>query len=240
MDRQKEIQARIGEIIGKARKAKKLSIEDVVADTNIRATYIKALENGDFDYLPGGFYTKGYIKSYAEYLGLDSNDVIKEFEQQLEEEENLGDSAVIKAEKTGQNIPVMWAVISIMAAILVYLFWVYQNNQFRLQAPGEKTQQIVSALTKEKYTVNLLAKNNVKLTVQNKVGEVLLDNELLAGEAFFLPDYDHVVVKSGDMGLIEFYIDGELVASTDNLEHIDNGIVLDINKMLANLVIGNP
>ena len=45
-------------------------------DTKIRARYLGALERGDYKELPGAVYTKGFLRNYALYLGLDPDDVL--------------------------------------------------------------------------------------------------------------------------------------------------------------------
>ena len=56
-----------------------LSIDDIEQGTSIRALYIEAIENGEYDKLPGEVYTRGFIKNYAKFLGLDGDAFSKEF-----------------------------------------------------------------------------------------------------------------------------------------------------------------
>ncbi len=62
----------IGTRLKEQRIAKGLSIEDVQNATKIRSWYIEAIEEGKFEKLPGKFYEKSFIKSYAELVELDS------------------------------------------------------------------------------------------------------------------------------------------------------------------------
>jgi cytoskeletal protein RodZ len=48
-------------------------------DTKIRARYLDALERGDYKALPGAVYTKGFLRNYALYLGLDPDEVIRDW-----------------------------------------------------------------------------------------------------------------------------------------------------------------
>ena len=50
-------------------------------DTKIRARYLGALERGDYKELPGAVYTKGFLRNYALYLGLDPDDVLLQWRQ---------------------------------------------------------------------------------------------------------------------------------------------------------------
>jgi cytoskeleton protein RodZ len=69
----------IGSSLREARERRNLSYGQVEADTAIRTRYIRALEDEDFHILPGPTYTKGFLRAYAEYLGLDGQPFVDEF-----------------------------------------------------------------------------------------------------------------------------------------------------------------
>lgn len=62
----------LGSIFKSKRTEKKLTIEDVEKSTKIRKKYIQAIEEGDYDNLPPAAFTRGFIKNYSDYLGLNS------------------------------------------------------------------------------------------------------------------------------------------------------------------------
>ncbi|NGZ75443.1 RodZ domain-containing protein [Saccharibacillus alkalitolerans] len=61
----------LGQQLKDARMQKGLSLEDVQEMTKIRKRYLEAIEQGDFKVLPGSFYVRAFIKTYAEAVGLD-------------------------------------------------------------------------------------------------------------------------------------------------------------------------
>lgn len=69
----------IGETLRKERENQKLSVQDIEKGTSIRAIYIEAIEQGEYDKLPGEVYAKGFIKNYANFLNLDGDDFVKKF-----------------------------------------------------------------------------------------------------------------------------------------------------------------
>src|ERR671932_562260 len=69
----------IGPALREARERRRIGYAQVEADTKIRARYIRALEEEDFGVLPGATYTKGFLRAYADYLGLDGHLFIDEF-----------------------------------------------------------------------------------------------------------------------------------------------------------------
>ena len=64
------------------RKSKGISIEEIIDNTKINKTYIDAIENGKFDVLPKA-YLKLFIKTYATYIGLDKDDVLKSYKNYI-------------------------------------------------------------------------------------------------------------------------------------------------------------
>jgi len=69
----------IGEKLRAAREAKKLTIRDVARDTNMSAIYVEALENEEFEKFPGETYVTGFLRSYAEFLKLDADEMIQSY-----------------------------------------------------------------------------------------------------------------------------------------------------------------
>ena len=62
-----------------ARARKGVDVYRAERDTKIRAKYLEALEAGDYAELPGAVYTKGFLRNYAVYLGLDADEVVRQW-----------------------------------------------------------------------------------------------------------------------------------------------------------------
>ena len=69
----------IGNSLREARLLQGYELPRVEADTKIRAKYLRALEEERFEVLPGETYVKGFLRTYAEYLGLDGQLYVDEF-----------------------------------------------------------------------------------------------------------------------------------------------------------------
>lgn len=63
---------KLGDVLRAAREARGVDLARVERDTKIRVRYLSALERGDFRELPGSVYTKGFLRNYGSYLGLDT------------------------------------------------------------------------------------------------------------------------------------------------------------------------
>ncbi|GGA34631.1 XRE family transcriptional regulator [Kroppenstedtia guangzhouensis] len=64
-----------------AREEAGLTMEDVQDRTNIQIRYLQAMEKGDFSLLPGKYYTRAFLRNYAEFLHLDPTPMIHQFEE---------------------------------------------------------------------------------------------------------------------------------------------------------------
>jgi cytoskeletal protein RodZ len=70
---------KLGEVLRAAREAKGVDLDRVERDTKIRVRYLSALERGEYRELPGAVYTKGFLRNYGAYLGLDPEYLIDLF-----------------------------------------------------------------------------------------------------------------------------------------------------------------
>ena len=58
--------ARLGESLRQQREKRGITLDQAAADTRIREKFLKALEDSDYQTLPGTVYTKGFLRNYAE------------------------------------------------------------------------------------------------------------------------------------------------------------------------------
>jgi cytoskeletal protein RodZ len=77
-----EPQTSLPERLLAAREAKGVDLYRAERDTKIRARYLGALERGDYRELPGAVYTKGFLRNYALYLGLDPEEVLVQWRRE--------------------------------------------------------------------------------------------------------------------------------------------------------------
>jgi hypothetical protein len=76
--------ADIGTTLREARMRARIDIGEVEAHTKIRAKYLRAIENEEWDLLPGPVYVKSFLRTYGDYLGLDSRLLVDEFKRRYE------------------------------------------------------------------------------------------------------------------------------------------------------------
>ncbi len=76
---------KIGQKFSEERIKKGLSIEDVAKETKIRASFISAIEKGDYKNLPSSAYAVGFVKNYSSFLGLPEKETIALFRREFDE-----------------------------------------------------------------------------------------------------------------------------------------------------------
>lgn len=78
--------AGIGAELKRARIARKRSIEEVARSTKINASILRAIENEEFAKLPGGLFSRGFLRAYAREVGLDPEQIVERFRTEFEGE----------------------------------------------------------------------------------------------------------------------------------------------------------
>jgi hypothetical protein len=118
----------IGETLREARMRQRLDITDVEAQTKIRAKYLRALENEDFGMLPGATFVKSFLRTYAEFLGLDPHLLVEEYRVRYDPRDESELTPFARPPKGRQRrrpprrptwLPVAAAVVVILGLLLV-------------------------------------------------------------------------------------------------------------------------
>jgi len=68
--------ARLGDALRERREHKGVTMQQAAEDTRIREKFLQAIESGDYQSLPGAVYTKGFLRNYARYLGLEPEEML--------------------------------------------------------------------------------------------------------------------------------------------------------------------
>lgn len=69
----------IGDRLREARESRNVTLHDIAERTNISVRFLDAMEKGHIDKLPGGIFTRGFVRSYAAQVGLDPDETVKAF-----------------------------------------------------------------------------------------------------------------------------------------------------------------
>jgi hypothetical protein len=120
--------ADIGEMLREARMRAGIDVSEVEAVTKIRAKYLRALENEEWGLLPGNAYVKGFLRTYAEALGLDPKLVVEEYKLHHERLSEMEMQPIVaapsvgeRAARAGMAVPRAWLIGGVAVALVVVL-----------------------------------------------------------------------------------------------------------------------
>ncbi|WP_425060926.1 Cytoskeleton protein RodZ [Sporomusa carbonis] len=138
----------VGEILRAERVKKGLSIKDVESAISIRALYLNAIEEGNYSIIPGEVYLKGFIRNYATFLGLNSQQVMEIYRQskgQVQENSpavNQQEEPTAKQQgKSGSRLATWLTIAAIAAGVVVAAVWWSSGSQKPAPTPPPSTAQ---------------------------------------------------------------------------------------------------
>ncbi|CAM4238041.1 RodZ domain-containing protein [Paenibacillus tarimensis] len=122
----------LGNLLKKAREEKGYSLEDIQDLTKIRKRYLEAIEEGNYSVLPGNFYVRAFVKNYAETVGLDADEVLSMYQQEIPSKasEPIPEQPIIQKRRSARSSDrfskwgfriMMWSFLILIAAV-VYKF----------------------------------------------------------------------------------------------------------------------
>jgi cytoskeletal protein RodZ len=164
----------VGDLLHAAREKKGVDLYRAERDTKIRARHLTALEDGDYDELPGAVYTKGFLRNYALYLGLDPVEILDRWHEEQEPGQRSS-SAVMVAPPQPLTDPrrgftfTPSLVVAAALAVVVVLFVGYVGMQlFRFSQVPDLSLDGPSVIQvgQDQTTVQLTGSSPVRATVK--------------------------------------------------------------------------
>jgi cytoskeleton protein RodZ len=152
----------IGATLREARMRARIDISEIESATKIRAKYLRALENEEWDLLPGPTYVKSFLRTYAEALGLDARLLLEEYKLR---HERLSDIELQPIMPRGRDVGrgrrrsggghggiprayVVWFVVLAILAAIYVLDSGGGNGTSKPKAPAGKAKRAPAATTK--------------------------------------------------------------------------------------------
>jgi cytoskeleton protein RodZ len=191
----------IGETLREARMRRRIDMADVESATKIRAKYLRALESEEWELLPGPTFVKTFLRTYAEYLGLDARLLVEEYKQRYERPAamditplNLRQQRRRRrvAPRLGPGVVVVLGIVALLAALYA-LGRVGQDDTPtptpRVQStatPSKRSKQPTASERKKRnrvVRVRIAATGTVYVCMEDARGRPVVDKRTLqAGE----------------------------------------------------------
>jgi cytoskeletal protein RodZ len=189
----------IGNSLREARERQGLGYPEIELATKIRAKYIRALEEEDFTSIPGDAYIRGFLRTYADYLGLDSDVYVDEYASRFitswrdELPPRPERRRVPRRERPFERRAVLLVLAGIvLVTVLVFAAWQIPGssnpagggtaqNQHRKSAPAR--QLVLRGVGRGTYVEVRRNKASGKVDFQGTIGA---GETKLAGDRFYL------------------------------------------------------
>jgi cytoskeleton protein RodZ len=127
----------LGETLRQARLDKGVSLADAARDTRIRRTYLEALESEDLAALPAAVYTRGFLRTYADYLGLGAQAMVDLYQPPARRDPSPTLRAAVPRVAIPRQIPLRPALYGIggvaFLVMMVFAWNWYQDVQHSLR-----------------------------------------------------------------------------------------------------------
>ncbi|PEE94296.1 helix-turn-helix domain-containing protein [Bacillus cereus] len=147
----------LGQKLKEAREAKGLSIDQLHEITKIQKRHLVAIEEGNYDVLPGAFYVRAFIKQYADAVGLNGEELLVEHQSTIPQSEKREVPQVSTGQKTQETMQKSssWPIADHMPKILVALLVIAVGVViwFVFQALTGKDDEKVPSAQSEKIEV---------------------------------------------------------------------------------------
>ncbi len=118
----------VGALLRQARQGFGRDVGQIGAALRIRASHLQAIEDGRYEELPGGTYAIGFIRTYAEYLGLDGHEMVRRFKQEIEGQEFKHDLS-FPMPVSERSVPGSTILLGgVIIALCGYGIWYYTSS----------------------------------------------------------------------------------------------------------------
>lgn len=179
---------KVGAMLKEMRLQKGLKIAEISKHLCIRKHYIEAIEESDYKEIPAFPYGIGFIRSYANFLGLNGENIVDLYKEETQGDKTK-DSKVLEPQKDAVIPEVRYLLISILAIILIYVVWMVFNSKEEAIVENLAEQNSV-VLNEEAVVVEEFNVNNGVL-VEDAIGVISVENN---------NDENQIVVSEGVYG----------------------------------------
>jgi len=140
------VMAALGEEFRSAREARGLTLSDVAEQIHIRSVYLNAIENEDWKAIGAPVYVRGFIRTYARFLGLDGEDAVGRFNAAAPPERPAhAASAIDFTDDRDRSGPSWLAILGGLVALVLVAFVVYEYWQYAKGGTARKPVAAASA-----------------------------------------------------------------------------------------------
>jgi cytoskeletal protein RodZ len=207
-----------GERLKRERELREVTVHEIASATRIAAKFLEALENEQWEKLPGGVFGRGFVRSIARYLGLSEENLLSEYD--LARGESTAPAPQKPEERipsTPKWIPALAVVVLIGMLVGVVIGGRYAWRWYAAHRAAKKASAVVGlpsatpARTMDSLELSITARATTQVRVLAD-GSLLCDTELPVARNLQFAG-DKFEVTAADSSAVLLQLNGQLVTS---------------------------
>lgn len=216
----------IGLLLRQTREERGLTIDDAASELKIRKHYLEVIESGNASSLVDEIYVIGYLKGYANWLGMNGSQIVAKLKKEhsdLSINGNISNesSAFFSLEDYCVNPNVRLVLLSIFIFIAVYISFSVSDtpldNGFIYSS--FKEQKGLASIKGDGRQLILMANEELNIYITSSEGEKT-SKRMSAGEIYFLPNDKDKLVTSDNPAALDVFLDQKENSFLGTLESI--------------------
>jgi hypothetical protein len=218
--------SRIGSDLRRSRTRREIDLSEVEAATRIRVRFLRAIEEEEWDALPGGVYTRGFIRTYANFLSLDGDRLAEDYRREVEGTQDPDFTPVPTTPRGGpghrlRSVPWLALLAAGAVALLagIAIFALPGNGGDEGPAGEQRVPQAATDVTEAPgptsskpaagISMRLTANAEVWVCVLGTDGKRLVNGQILEAGAVAGPFHSDSFTLSFGNGEVTMLIDGK-------------------------------
>lgn len=240
----------IGQDLRRERELRGISLKEIAESTKINIRFLRALEEDQLDLLPGKFFTRGIIRGYAKYLGLEEDSVLNKYHEVLqsidkeekEEEKTVSASSPINI----RNVIRTAAFGATVIAVLVALFFIFRGEEAspQIEPPptGTTAQREIIPQAPEEESSKKLVKETQVLDLDiafhqdtwiqvHADGELIYEGIKLPGGKLQVIAQEEIVIDVGNAGGLTYTLNNRQGKPLGPLGAVEKNIRITLDNL---------
>src|SRR5260221_7040431 len=129
-----------GESLKREREMRGVTLEEITAATRIATRFLQAIENEQWELVPGGVFNRGFVRAVARYLGLDEENTVAEYVAAVEEHPTVPVWTGSPPAVTPEQPWLAWILITVVVLVLAMGGWFAVRRIFAWRAARHAAQ----------------------------------------------------------------------------------------------------
>jgi cytoskeleton protein RodZ len=136
-----------GDHLKREREMRGVSLDEISAATRIATRFLTAIENEQWDLLPGGVFNRGFVRAVARYLGLDEENIVAEYATAVGDRPTVPVWTGSPPTVTPDHPWLAWILAAVVVAVIATGGWFAMRRVLRLRASGRAAQLATPSAT---------------------------------------------------------------------------------------------